>query len=319
MIIKAKIKEHNEWLFSEELTDEFQYNSISEKNVSINKYPIQISSYQVLSKGIFLIRTEMYFDKAVEIVSEISGEAIVSQFVINKTTLEKVVFSKHNIRYIPALEESHMVPEKQKCLYFLLVMTPDFYHNLVTIHSPLQDKFKEKMTKKSLVSLFEKDLPASSEMLFIIDELAKINDKKELKQIFTNAKVLELIMYQFEQFSMVQENEKEEEIRPEDILKLEEAKRILINQYVNPPTQKQLSKLILLNEFKLRNGFKQYFGTTIYNFITRLRMEKAKQMIIKEGKNMYEVGNLVGFKHQASFTHAFKKYYGLLPSEIIRH
>ena len=40
--------------------------------------------------------------------------------------------------------------------------------------------------------------------------------------------------------------------------------------------------------------------------------------ILNENKNMYEVSTIVGFKHQASFTHAFKKYYGLLPSEISR-
>ncbi|MNY63971.1 Regulatory protein PchR [compost metagenome] len=75
---------------------------------------------------------------------------------------------------------------------------------------------------------------------------------------------------------------------------------------------------MLLNEFKLRNGFKQHFGTTIYNYITRIRMEEAKRLILNENKNMYEVSTIVGFKHQASFTHAFKKYYGLLPSEISR-
>ena len=72
----------------------------------------------------------------------------------------------------------------------------------------------------------------------------------------------------------------------------------------------------MLNEFKLRSGFKQYFGSTIYDYITRLRMEVARKLIVQESKNMYEVGIEVGFKHQASFTNAFKKYYGILPSEV---
>ena len=124
-------------------------------------------------------------------------------------------------------------------------------------------------------------------------------------------------MLQFEQFSFIN-NKPTNILKIEDVQKLEEAQRILRNNFINPPTQKQLSKLILLNEFKLRNGFKQHFGTTIYNYITRIRMEEAKRLILNRNKNMYEVGTMVGFKHQASFTHAFKKYYGLLPSEISR-
>ncbi|MVZ60657.1 helix-turn-helix transcriptional regulator [Sphingobacterium humi] len=319
MIIKAKIKEHNEWLFWEELSEDPNlHTTLSEKQVSINKYPISISTYQILSKGIFIIQAEMLFNEAMIIQAEIDQEAIVSQFVFSLNPQGKPIFSKHNIRYIPSLLEEHLVPEKQKCLYVLLVMTPSFYHNLVTIYNPLQDQFKQRMNQQHRTSIFDEDLPATLEMLHTIEELNKVKEKKELKQIFTNAKVLELIMYQFEQFGLVSEKEVEE-VKTEDIVKLEEAKKLLTQQFVEPPTHKQLSKIVLLNEFKLRTGFKKYFGTTIYHFITRLRMEEAKRLILDEGKNMYEVGTLVGFKHQASFTHAFKRYYGILPSEIFRN
>ena len=318
MIIRAKIKEHNEWLFWEELSEETTApNALSEKNISISKYPINISSYQILSRGIFIIQAEMFFSEAASIQAEIDSEAIVSQFIISMNQHNKPTFSKHNIRYLPTLNEEHNVPEKQKCLYILLVMTPSFYHNLVTIYNPLHEQFKQRMGQRHAVSIFDQDLPATMEMLHTIEELAKTKEKNELKQIFTNAKVLELIMYQFEQFGLAAAKDTEE-IRTEDILKLEEAKRILTQQFVDPPTHRQLSKIVLLNEFKLRNGFKRYFGTTIYNFITRLRMEEAKRLILDEEKNMYEIATLVGLKHQASFTHAFKKYYGILPSDIFR-
>lgn len=67
----------------------------------------------------------------------------------------------------------------------------------------------------------------------------------------------------------------------------------------------------------MRTGFKKYFGTTIYDFVTRMRMVEARRLITEEKKNnMYEVGTMVGFKHQASFTNAFKRYYGFPPSEV---
>ena len=122
-------------------------------------------------------------------------------------------------------------------------------------------------------------------------------------------------MFQLEQFNHHPNLDKEKS-KDLEISKLEQARDILHQEYINPPDQKMLSKRISLNQLKLKSGFKEYFGCTIYSYITRLRMEEARRLILNEGKNMFEVGLQVGFKHQASFTHAFKKYYGILPSEI---
>jgi AraC-like DNA-binding protein len=319
MIIKAKIKQHNEWLFWEELPEISSINTIlSEKHIAINKSPINISTYQILSRGLFILCADMRVSAPVDIISEIEGEAIVSQFILSKSeSAHGFTFSKHNIRYIPSLYEEHPIESIQDFLYFMVIMTPELYQNMISIHTPLHLEFKEKMKEKKVISIVEEDLFVTTEMKGIIDSIRTTTNKNELKQIFVNARVLELIMLQFEQFSFISDK-LTDLLKIEDVQKLEEAQRILRNSFVNPPTHKQLSKLVLLNEFKLRNGFKQHFGTTIYNYITRIRMEEAKRLILNENKNMYEVSTIVGFKHQASFTHAFKKYYGLLPSEISR-
>lgn len=318
MIIRAKIKGHTEWLFREELPESpDQPIQISEKNSSVNKHSVHISAYRILSNGVFLVHTEMYFEDTQEILWVIDSEAFISHFALTRNPFGKVLSSRHNIRYVPQFHEVRSVPGKQKCTFFLLVMTPAFYHNFITVHAPLHERFKQRAVLRNQVSMWDEDLAATAGMLDTIEKLRKAEEKQEVKQIYTTAKVLELIMLQFEQFTLAVKKQPEE-MRPDDLLKLEEARSILTQQYANPPTQKKLSKMVLLNEFKLRNGFKHYFGTTIYNYITQLRMEEAKRLILDEGKNMYEVGMLVGFRHQASFTHAFKKYFGILPSEIHR-
>lgn len=319
MIIKAKIKKDDEWLFWEELPEMGSINTgLSEKHISINKHPIHITTYQIASNGFFVLCADVKASAPVDIISEIEGEAVVSQFIVSKSeSVHGFTFSKHNIRYFPSLHEEHSIRSSQDFLYFLVVMTPELYEAMINIDTSLHLDFKEKIKEKQLISIIEEDLQVTSTMKNVIDDIRSTTNKNELKQIFLNARVLELIMLQFEQFSFIN-NKPTNILKIEDVQKLEEAQRILRNNFINPPTQKQLSKLILLNEFKLRNGFKQHFGTTIYNYITRIRMEEAKRLILNRNKNMYEVGTMVGFKHQASFTHAFKKYYGLLPSEISR-
>lgn len=67
----------------------------------------------------------------------------------------------------------------------------------------------------------------------IIDSIRTTTNKNELKQIFVNARILELIMLQFEQFSFISDK-LTDLLKIEDVQKLEEAQRILRNSFVNP-------------------------------------------------------------------------------------
>ncbi|WP_443938651.1 helix-turn-helix transcriptional regulator [Pedobacter sp. MW01-1-1] len=322
MIVSARIEHHKDFLFKEEIADKFGSNQrLSEKQISIKEAPIGIQNYQLSTNGLFLVYSEMKFEKATKILTEVKGEAITSQFIISKSQIDnkkkhsKYGHSRHNIRYIPSSKHSYEVKPNVEFIYFMIVLSKDYYLNLVDLYSPLHDHFVQEMEKGKSTSFSEEDLSATLEMRRTIEAIRNCKQEGELKRLFTDARITELILYQLEQFSQHTEIEREDLIE-RDIPKLEQAREILEQQYCDPPTHKQLSKMVLLNEFKLRNGFKKYFGTTIYDYITRIRMEMAKKLIIEERKNMYEVGMEIGFKHQASFTNAFKKYYGILPSDI---
>ncbi len=62
--------------------------------------------------------------------------------------------------------------------------------------------------------------------------------------------------------------------------------------------------------------FKQKTGTTITNYITDVRLEKAKQMLKNSDKKLIEVCFDVGFNDSKYFSRIFKKYTGFTPSEF---
>ena len=51
-----------------------------------------------------------------------------------------------------------------------------------------------------------------------------------------------------------------------DVELIHAAKDILINEMDNPVTIIELAHKVWLNDFKLKSGFKQEFGTTIFNY-----------------------------------------------------
>lgn len=324
MIVKARIENHSEYLFLEELPDKYSHDHrLTEKFLTISDLSTGMKNLQISTSGMFLLYSEMEFNKAVNIVTEVQGEAITSQFIFRREgndTLKKQPKSiyrqgRHNIRYIPSAIETYEIKAGVEYIYFLLVLSKDYYLHLIDLCSPLHEEFIRNIEKGVYTSFSKEDLFVTPEMRHSIDGIRECKKDGELKRLYTDARILELIMYQLEQFGKYANPEKIM-IKESDIIRLENVREILEKNFGNPPTQKELSKMVLINEFKLRSGFKQYFGSTIYDYVTRLRMEEARKLIVEEKKNMYEISIGVGFKHQASFTHAFKKYYGILPSEV---
>lgn len=112
-------------------------------------------------------------------------------------------------------------------------------------------------------------------------------------------------MYQFEQYNE-KINNSISLFNDDDIERLELARQILEQRIANPPTQKELATEVLMSESKLRKDFKEYFSVTIHDYLTRLRMEKARSYLLEERLSVYEVALLTGFGHQNNFSSAFK-------------
>ena len=199
--------------------------------------------------------------------------------------------------------------------YFLLVLSKAYYFHLIDQHSLLHTDFVKEILKGKFTSFVAKDLSVTPEMRRVINDICECKRAGDLKRMHTESKILELLMLQLEQMQSGVEVEKYQ-IKPDDLKKIEHAREVLDAGYRYPPTIIELSKITALNEFKLKRGFKEYFGITIYGYVTRLRMEEAKRLILEERMSIGQVAAAVGFNHQSHLTDAFKRYFGILPSEV---
>lgn len=321
MIVKSKIEGLNEWLFIEDIPDAFTPgNTIGEKKVTIERSPIKMVNHQLTSGGLFLMYSEMKFTENVRIYTAVEGETVTSHFIFYHPASTKRISpysggSRHNIRFIPSSSATYELKPGIDYTYFMMVISKEYYYKLIDRHSSLHEDFVQEIDKGLSASYGAQDMLVTPEMHRIISELREDKKTGELRRLHTEAKVLELLIYQIEQLN----NEQPEAgklLRDTDIDKLERARIILETRFADPPTQKELAQEVMLNESKLRRGFKEYFATTIYDYITRLRMELAKNLLLEERKTIYEVTLITGFRHQANFSIAFKKYFGISPSDI---
>lgn len=76
----------------------------------------------------------------------------------------------------------------------------------------------------------------------------------------------------------------------------------------------ELSQMAGFNATKLKRDFKQVYGATVFQFITRLRMEKAGELISAKNLSVAQAAYEVGYSNPQHFTKAFKRTMGYLPS-----
>lgn len=99
-----------------------------------------------------------------------------------------------------------------------------------------------------------------------------------------------------------------------DAALLRELHGLILRQLDRPlPTVAQLARQLGTNTFALKDGFKHYFNTGIYQFYNQERLARAKAMLLETGLSLPEIAEACGFGSAATFSKAFKKKYGIAP------
>jgi two-component system response regulator YesN len=65
--------------------------------------------------------------------------------------------------------------------------------------------------------------------------------------------------------------------------------------------------------------FKKMVGSNLWDYVTKLRMEEGKRLILTTDKRRYEISDEIGYESPEHFSKIFKKHFGMNPSEIKKH
>ncbi|QDO94455.1 helix-turn-helix transcriptional regulator [Formosa sediminum] len=165
--------------------------------------------------------------------------------------------------------------------------------------------------------MWEKSKPIPPNILLIIQDIINCNFDGSIKKTYLESKVIEVLSILFNEIK--NKNHTEQDYTEIDFLKIKEAEAILQKNLKNPPTIPELAILTGLNQFKLKQHFKQVYGKPIFKYITDLRMEKAIQLIVDHGHTVSEAAYDIGYKNPQHFTAAFKRKFNYLPSKLKIH
>ncbi len=103
-----------------------------------------------------------------------------------------------------------------------------------------------------------------------------------------------------------------------DIDRIYEARELLERNMESPPSLVRLAQLTGINEFKLKKGFRQIFGTTPYRHLRSIRLETARKYLESGEMNVCEACLAVGYSNLGNFISLFRKRYGITPGSLLR-
>jgi len=154
----------------------------------------------------------------------------------------------------------------------------------------------------------------------VLEALLNNSYTGSLENIFINAQMQMLLLYSMD--CMIGEKDIESfsckflanEADREKIIK---AREVLLQHIGEPITIKELSRKVAINECYLKKGFKEMFGSTVFDFYQSQRMEHAKYLLYEKGLNVTEVSVMLGYSSISHFSTAFKKHTGLKPCELL--
>lgn len=150
------------------------------------------------------------------------------------------------------------------------------------------------------------------QMQTIVDSLFNIQYEGKTKMMFFRSQITALLSHFFGQLAGL----KSEKINTPEREKLNQAKDILLNNIDNPPSLNEISKEIGLNTFKLKKGFKAFFGVPVFKYLQNERLTLAHKLIRNQETTVQEAAWHVGYDSLSSFSNAFEKKFGYRPSQI---
>ena len=140
-----------------------------------------------------------------------------------------------------------------------------------------------------------------------------------VKQMYLQSKVYELLALHFSPILKdAQQAESSTRLQPQDIERIHHAREILLERMEDPSSLLDLAKLVGINDHKLKIGFRQVFGTTVFGYLLTQRLLRSRLLLEMGEMTVTEVAWAVGFSSRSHFSTVFKRKFGINPNEY-RH
>ncbi|NHA06945.1 helix-turn-helix transcriptional regulator [Mucilaginibacter sp. HC2] len=223
--------------------------------------------------------------------------------------------NQHNLFYGKEAE-GKMKVEELKMRSFMIQFTEDAFLNITRDGNDTLKRFADKILKGEPAALSADNLSINLAIQSCIHAAINCKFTDSLKKMFLFSKAIEILVLQAESYNQLLSPIKIYAKTDYDKERLVYARDYLIQHMEVPPSLTQLARVAGINEYKLKRGFKEMFGTTVFSYLAESRLELAKIDLLEARKSVTEIAFELGYSSVQHFSAAFKKKFNVAPSQL---
>lgn len=198
--------------------------------------------------------------------------------------------------------------------YYAIAMAPAYFLQQADECGPVWDAFAQAVATRNKAQLFQKPIYIDLAIQTCLQQMQACTLSPRLQRTFFRAKALELMALQADAYHRLH-HPKPQFVRTDyDRERIVFARDYLQQHMAHPPSLTKLALIAGINEFKLKRGFKELFGNTVFGYLADLRLALAQSELMDGRKTVTEIAFDLGYASLQHFSSSFKKRYGLTPS-----
>ncbi|HEY9259497.1 AraC family transcriptional regulator [Chitinophaga sp.] len=192
-----------------------------------------------------------------------------------------------------------------------IAMPIEYLNHFITYYPVLND-FMDRLNGNDPVSLTISPVNATAVLLDCIDKLLHCNYMGSLRGMFADARIMDIMT---EVFTVAHgSNRSEVSLTHEERQRIIAVKDLLSENLDTHYTIKDLSRMVYINEYKLKKGFQVLTGSSIFDYQLSRRIQVAQQWLRETDLSLEEIATATGYQYLSSFIAAFKQRVGITPA-----
>jgi len=290
---------------------------VQEKNIAIGS-----AQDYIVDEGIIVLKLSNNQDDDIQYNYTIDKNHI--QFHFCTKGKSKFIFNQGRYSFPVESENSVLLYNPQNELPINAILSPNSFVLSVLISikkfhglfSSQADQISF-LNNENIGNKFYKEKKLGPMISVVLNQMVQQSLHESTYKLYLRAKVFELMSLYFNKNKEMDIEQCPFLVDDENIKKIRMAKDIVISRMTEPPSLSDLAGEVKISLKKLKQGFKQVYGVSVYVFLLDYKMQVSKRLLSSGNYNVNEVALKVGYSTATHFINAFKRKFGTTPKKYL--
>ncbi|MEM1425762.1 MAG: AraC family transcriptional regulator [Cyanobacteria bacterium P01_H01_bin.130] len=220
----------------------------------------------------------------------------------------------HYLYHLPHLTEIEEWPSHEALQVVYVTVDLNYFERFATDTATALPPLLQPLIRGETPHRFHQPLGGMSpEINQVLQQIVHCPYQGMMQQFYLESKALELLTLQFATLGDQPLQRGEISLRSYDVDRLHQAREIIQRRAEQPPSLTELARQVGLNDRKLKQGFRQLFGTTVFGYLQTYRLEQARLLLQDIDCTIAQVALKVGYTNPEAFSAAFRRKFAISP------